>query len=439
MKKILMIVHTFPPIGSVGGSIRIVKFLKYINELRSDFYSTIITIRSDFILLNDFQLAQTSIPEIPNKNIKIIRTNTLQPRHPNPYKGIEANRIKKKKKKYSWVEIKIYFKIIYNFIDNYFLIPDYAILWFPYLITHALREAKKVDLIYATAPPFSVLIQAVIIKKITKKKLILDIKDDWIYQPKFLSRPFIVRRIEEKLEKYCVKNADKIILVTPKSFEDFKVRYPQYKDKFSMITNGCDIEEYKKYWNINYKPNAKFTIIYSGGVSTAKNPQNFFEALVELRKEGIINENNFRMNFIGQLHHNISSMIFDKKLDDLVHSYNYFEREEYIQIISKAELLLAINYQIKTLIPGKLYDYWGSRRPILLIDSLDSMAAELVTANNLGIVKDFSDVIGIKETIYNYFKSWNDNNISDKTNIENLYNYDRKNLTRKFIEIIDDM
>jgi len=57
MKKILMIVHTFPPIGGVGGSIRVVKFLKYINKLRNDIYCAVIKVRDDIVLLNDPHLS----------------------------------------------------------------------------------------------------------------------------------------------------------------------------------------------------------------------------------------------------------------------------------------------------------------------------------------------------------------------------------------------
>ena len=84
MKKILMIVHTFPPMGSVGGSIRVVKFLKYITELRNDIYNIVVTLRDDFVLLNDLHLSKVSLNELPQRNIRVVRTNTLQPRHPNP-------------------------------------------------------------------------------------------------------------------------------------------------------------------------------------------------------------------------------------------------------------------------------------------------------------------------------------------------------------------
>lgn len=443
MKKILMLVHTFPPLGSVGGSIRIIKFLKYINMLRPDIFSTIITLRDDIVLLNDFPLAKVSLNEIPQNNIKIIRTNTLQLRHPNPRKTDKIDEIGNSSSKKSKNYLKNALKNLYKFFEKYFLIPDYSILWFPFSIKTACREIKqnKIEIIYATAPPFSVLIQAAIIRKLTDTKLILDIKDDWVYNTKFLSKSFIIKYIESKLERFSVKNADRVILVTQRSYDDFCKRFPRIKEKFSLITNGCDIEEYEPYWKVKYKKSSKFRFIHSGIIANSRNPNGFFDALVELKEEGLISCENFIFKFIGELNDDLKNTIVQKRLNDIIFINKPLEREEYIKEISNTDLLLAFNYQIKTLIPGKIYDYWGSRRPILLIDSFDSIAAELVHGNKLGTVKQFDDINGIKEVIRYYFNLWDKDSelLYKKTNIDNLYKYDRKYLTTKLIEIFDEV
>ena len=122
MKNILMIVHTFPPMGSVGGSIRILKFLKYITELRKDIFCTIVTLRDDFILLNDPQLAHISLEEVPQKNVKIIRTNTLQPRHPKSNKIDNEPTTSRETQTNNKNRIKQIIKIVYNFIEKNILI-----------------------------------------------------------------------------------------------------------------------------------------------------------------------------------------------------------------------------------------------------------------------------------------------------------------------------
>ena len=100
-------------------------------------------------------------------------------------------------------------------------------------------------------------IRFAIITKISKLKLVIDIKDDWIYQTTFISSNFLIKAIERKLEKFCVKNADRIILVTQRSHSDYTERFPQFEDKFELIPNGCDVREYEKYWEIAKKQNPK--------------------------------------------------------------------------------------------------------------------------------------------------------------------------------------
>lgn len=436
MKNILMLVHIFPPRGSVGGSIRLLKFLKYIRELRSDMRCTVLTVRDDIVLLNDPHLSEVSLSEIPYDITEIIRTYTLQPRNRTNGKRTQLtgqdNTILNKNK------IKGLIKLLYDFVDKYFFIPDYGLLWFPYSIPAALKIIRNnnVDVLYATAPPFSVLLQAAIISRLSNRKLIIDIKDDWIYQTKFRTRPFLFRKIEERMEKFCIRTAHKVILVTQDSYNDFSRRYPSDLTKFELITNGCDVDEYRELWNIPHKKNKKFTIIHSGLISHTRRPAAFLKAIVELKNRGIIDESNFQLVFIGVPSKDMTDYISRNQLHDVICIKEPLPRSEYIQEISKADLLLAFNYQIKTLVPGKLYDYWGARRPILLIDNIESMAAKLLRTNNLGVAVDVNDTDGIITAIRKYFNLWNEGCI-ESTEVTNLFNYDRKYLTQKLINLLD--
>jgi glycosyltransferase involved in cell wall biosynthesis len=436
MKNILMIVHTFPPIGSVGGSIRIIKFLKYINELADEIKVTLITLRDDFVLLNDPHMSYASLSEIPQKNIEIVRINTLQPRHPNP-NSFGASSTHSNGKVSAAPRGRKMLKKIYSLIEKYILIPDYGILWSPYLLKEGLKRAKGADIIYATAPPFSVILQSILISIFAHKRIVLDIKDDWIHQTRFINQPYLFRKIEGWMERFCIRNADKVILVTENSYDDFRKRYPQFINKFELITNGCDIEEYEKYLDKGYAKNTKFTIIHSGVINSSRNPLFLFKAISELKDEGTISNGNFELKFIGPLPEEILRDIKKTGLTDIITNTPVLEREDYIKTIGNADILLAINYQIKTLVPGKIYDYWGSRRPILLVDSVDSAAANLVIKNNLGKVTGFKDTIEIKRIIKDYFAIWKRNSVIEEIGAENLSNFDRKFLTKKLISIFN--
>jgi len=440
-KKLVMLSYVFPPRGVVGGSIRIIKFLKYLHELQEQINPIIITPRIDHVYLNDPHHAESLIEEIP-PNVTIVRTNSLQPKHPNPEKikafssSIKQNVSGKKKS-----VVKRFVKQIYNLFQRNILIPDYVVLWIPFMIREGLKQIRNenVEVIYATAPPFSVIIGGAILKKLTKRKLIVDIKDDWVYQTKFLEKNRFIQSIERMLEKFVIKNADKVILVTEMSYDDFQTRYPNMKNKFELITNGCDVSEYEKTWEIEYPKNNKFIFLHAGVINVTRNPINFLLALKTLKEENIISADNFKMEFIGPLPQEVWNNVRELNIDDIVFNSEFLARGTFIDKLCRSDLLLAFNYNIHTLIPGKLYDYWGSRRSILLIDNQQSMAAKFVEKYNLGRSNSFDDVNGIIESIKYFFNKWKSDDKIEKLNVKELHNYDRKNLTKKLIDIFESV
>jgi len=206
-----------------------------------------------------------------------------------------------------------------------------------------------------------------------------------------------------------------------------------YKYKFELITNGCDISEYEKHWEMRTIKNTKFTMVYSGAMADSRNPLRFLDVLAELKKNGVINNENFQIKFIGMLDQNTLAEILNKNLLDIIYVILPLVREEFISCICNADLLLVINYQVKTVIPGKIYDYWCAKKPVLLLDSSDSMAAQIVNENNLGAVKAPYDVKGICDIITHFFLLRKKDSMCADINVKNLYHYAREKLTEKLI------
>lgn len=445
-QKVLMLVYAFPPRGAVGGSIRLIKFLKYMHEFKFKFKPVIITPTEEKVFLNDPHSSESLLTEIPPNFIDVIKTNSFQPLHPNPERlaaealGSASSDVEKVVKRNV---IKEFVKKVYSFVEKNILIPDYVVLWLPFMIIKAKREIKNnnIKIIYATAPPFSVLIGAAILKKITKTKLILDIKDDWIHQNKFKSKNLIIRKLELSLEKFCVKTADKVILVTESSLNDFDQRYTNSISKFELIPNGCDLSEYRKYWDIKFERNEKFTIIHAGVINSARDPENLLLALKQLKESNQISKNNFQFIFIGPLPQSVSNSIEKHNINDIVKNIGYMSNisREYIIKLMSADLLVAINYPIKTLIPAKLYDYWASKSPIVLLDEPNTMATKFVNQNNLGKCNSLKDIGGMKKLILEYFHNWSQNIPINKLDISKLEMFDRKFLTQKLIELFNQL
>src|SRR5438445_9994150 len=75
-KRVLLLAYVFPPFGSVGGSVRAVKFAKYLPLYGWDVTVLTIADRPQYQLLE--RSSSSVLKEIP-PSVRIVRTRTWQP------------------------------------------------------------------------------------------------------------------------------------------------------------------------------------------------------------------------------------------------------------------------------------------------------------------------------------------------------------------------
>lgn len=426
-KKVLMLVHTFPPFGTVGGSIRLVKFLLYLTRGESGWQPSVITIDPENDLLWLPQESSFSLEELPD-DVKLIRTATGEPLNPKLKPGFLYRLVRK---------IKLALLLPAR---KYFLIPDDKVLWRRNLESSALEELDKdnYSLIYATAPPFSVLLAAERLKKHSNLPLVIDIKDDWIIAQRFHGLKRFRKRMESSMERRCIEAADKVITVTQASCDEYRSRYPQHRDKFALIHNGCDVQEYEKYWSERPPKFEKFTLIHTGVFSARRDMTALFQSLKKLITERPDISGKLRFMIVGSIPADQQKIIEDLALEEIVQPTGYMERDIYVETLVKAHLPVVINYSVSSLIPGKLYEYWGSRNKMLLLDSKESAAAEIVKRYDLGSVIEPNDEAAIYEFLGKAYEKWvkGETELSD---ISQICHFDRRHLTRKLEAIFSGL
>jgi hypothetical protein len=98
-------------------------------------------------------------------------------------------------------------------------------------------------------------------------------------------------------------------------------------------------------------------------------------------------------------------------------------------------LLIEINSEdTKSIIPGKLFEYMFSERPIIGIGPKGSDFAEIITDTNTGIFVDYSEKDKLKNVISNYFKQFLEGSL--KSHGVGLQKYSRRNLTEKLANLL---
>jgi glycosyltransferase involved in cell wall biosynthesis len=397
-----MIARVFPPFRSVGHSIRVVKFVKYLPAL--GWLPVVLTVddRVEYEL-DRKEGSEASLSEIPQE-VKIVRTLAGEP----SLKFVEKERELGQRNWLTRVIVKVLGGARRWAFRN-ILLPDGHIVW----LAPALRRGRKIvrregiDVIFATCPPYSATLVGAFLKLLTGKRLILDFRDDWIDTPWYHSKPRITRMIDLRLESWVVKTADKVILVTEWSKKMFQDRYPaQPSDKFVFISNGCDLEEFSVLNSMTATPrNSRFTILHAGSLivskSHARSLAGLFQAVRRILQQRPELTEKLTLAFAGDLPEEHRRLAEGMGLSSVIKDLGHLPHKDVLCLIKSADLLLAINYEgWSTLIPGKIYEYWAVGGPPILLLSCRGAATELIEKYGIGTAVDPYDVKGIEEAIH---------------------------------------
>jgi len=413
-KKVLVIAYDYPPLGG-GGVFRTLKFTKYLP--RFGFKPYVLTIKTSTYHAWD----PTLLKEVPPE-AKIIRTFSLE------HKLFE--------KPFS----------VLRTTSKWIFTPDLNIGWLPFAVRRGKQVIEKegIDVIYATAPIYTSLLIGCLLKRKTKKPLVVDFRDPWT-QNVFIKYPTkLHKRIEEKMEKFALETADYIIANTESMRLKFIEKYPFIKGKCATITNGFDSEDFEGLRRSAKRE--KFTITHTGYLygfmlNTGKH---ILTALKELVKEKKEIESKMQILFAGPPVKQVADLVKELGLQKAVKILGYTSHSESLKLMVDSDVLLLImgageSYDEETgslRIPGKLFEYLGAKRLILALVP-HGVAADLIRSIKAGIIVPPNDVDSIKQAVFELFQKWER---GDLESVQcDISGYDRKVLTEKLAKVFQQV
>ena len=150
------------------------------------------------------------------------------------------------------------------------LIPDAQVLWsIPSLPTAlSVLKKKQIDVIFVSAPPFSSLLLASWVSRISGIPYVADFRDEWtdFYESQFDSHKKIVgNSITRRLEESVVKHAASVTMATKSYVENMRKKYPKESERFHTITNGYDPEDFADNGNVCIQETPSLLGIYYFG------------------------------------------------------------------------------------------------------------------------------------------------------------------------------
>ncbi len=382
--RVLFITYFFPPAGGVG-RIRIVKFLKYLQEF--GWTPRVLTVKKQFYALKDESLLR----ELPD-DLKIDRINYFEP-------GF-------------WVEKRYWQSFLTYFLYPLILVPDIRVLW----IWPALKRARQIlkqeniKVIFTSSSSVSDHIVGYYLKKQTGVKWVADFRDEWATNAYFKFPTPLHRYLARSWEKKVIETADKVVSVSAPMTTYFKT-LTSSPEKCVTLMNGFDPADFKG--KINKSERTYCQIVYAGTLFRNQRLDTLMQAIKDLKLSKV------KLEFFGgkvRLPH--PEMVTKMRQADIL-----------LFILSAKEHPLFLT--------GKLFEYLASRRPILALANPTNAAAKIIKKLGVGEVAHPDKVGEIKKAIQNLYQKWQKNQLNVPE--ANLNPYDRRAITGELAKLFNKM
>ena len=424
-KKVLIITYYWPPAGGPGVQ-RWLKFVKYLPEFG---INPIVYCPENpsYPLLDDNLLKEIS------DEVTVIKQPIFEPYKfasifsKNKTKTIASGLINTKKQ--SFVE-----RLLLYVRGNYF-IPDARKFWVKPSVDFLKDyiQENKIATIITTGPPHSLHLIGLKLKEELNINWIADFRDPWTtigYHDK-MKLSVSSQQKHKALEKEVLQKADKIIVTSPTTKTEFSVLT---KQPISVITNGFDDVKHT-----SVQLDEKFTLAHIGSLLTGRNPEVLWNSIAELIHENTAFKNSFELKLLGAISEDVLQSIYNCGLKNHVNMLGYVSHEEAQVHQRKSQVLLLIEIDspaTKCIIPGKLFEYLQSHRPILGFGPKEADFKNIITETNTGFSFGYnqSEKFAIKQQIITCFQGYQ--NKALKANGIGIQQYHRKNLTNKLVEIL---
>jgi hypothetical protein len=422
--KILIITYYWPPAGGPGVQ-RWLKFVKYLPDF--GIQPVVYIPENPTYPIIDKIL----VKEVSEKAI-IIRHKIIEPYQiasffsKNKTKKISSGIIPNKKKQ--------------SFLDKLFLlirgnlfIPDARIFW----VKPSVRFLEKyiaensIDTIVTSGPPHSLHLIGLELKQKTNVKWIADFRDPWttIGYHKSLRLSNYASKKHKFLEHKVLNAADNIIVTSKTTKTEFEAITLK---PIEVITNGYDIEDTDKQ-----DLDAKFSLAHIGSFLSERNPAILWESLVALLSEIPDFNKHLEIKLIGAVSQEVLETITQFGLNPYVNNLGYVSHADAIAHQKKSQALLLIEIdseETRSIIPGKLFEYMVSGRPIIAIGPIHSDFEEIISHTNTGVFLHYSEKEKLKNVILDYYNQYLEGKL--KSNGVGLQKYSRKSLTKELVELL---
>ncbi len=368
VKRVLYIAYFFPPHGGAGVQ-RTLKFARYLPEFGWE--PTVLTGPAGYWLQDETLAREAS-------GIQVVRA----PHWGSRFLGGGGKSTRRSARKTRWLRS----------VARSLLVPDAYIGWVipaRRVLDDMMRETKF-DAVITTSSPDSAHLLG---RGLRRKGLpwLADFRDPWTRRMSYAPPTGAHHKLHRHLETRVLTEADRIVVTSEATKVDFQRLVPQVSaDRLRVITNGFDESDFADVpASANHR--ADCPVLHAGQLNPERPLNAYLQGLrlfLERNPNGLPQA---RTLFMGGHYDEHAQAVADFGLADVIRFEASCPHSESVAALLGARVLLLLEQNSdrgSLILPGKVFEYLRSGRPILAVVPPDGAAAEQIRALDAGWVAD---------------------------------------------------
>jgi glycosyltransferase involved in cell wall biosynthesis len=205
-----------------------------------------------------------------------------------------------------------------------------------------------------------------------------------------------------------------------------------------VIPNGFDDADFPS--GMSGPLDEDFTIVHIGSMNKDRNPDVFWKAVQQALASSDELKSRLKIQLIGPVDFSVRTAVENAGLQNITSFVEFIPHNEAVKRQQQAQInLLVINNSpnARTIIPGKLYEYLGSGRPLMAIGPKDSDSAKVIELTKGGVVHAYDDVEGLKNRILDYFEKYKSGTLNGDA--EGIQQFTRRHLAGEFSKVLEEI
>jgi len=417
MKRVLFLAYLFPPIAN-SGTQRPLKFAKYLSQYG---WEPIVMTASHFA---QHQTDPALLDELP-KSVRIIRVPML-----NELVGDLVHQFGCRTRLARRIGDGISWRL-----QSRYRKPDLYALWRPTVRRAAIRLFRQegFDAIYATGFPWTSLLIGRDVAKATGRPLLADFRDPWAGEDLFRTPHRPPEHEERAQEADVLREAAVAISVAPSMTRRLMAAHPDVDEsKFATIYNGFDPVDLD---TPAPRAGGKLRIVYTGVWKEGYNPSTLYDVMDWIRRSHPELLTDVEVVTAGFAPGEAAR----RGLTACVRELGVLPHRDAVALMHSADVLFVTNGEGNRQhigLPGKLYEYLATGRPVLALTHPDGDAGRILNQTGGGVAVSGDDPGLLLEAIVTVCRTRRLEVPPLKRDA--LASFERVNLTRQLADLLDD-